>query len=88
MTIKSKTFYACDNYMNIIRGKSDSGARLEMTSNKEGICTNEITISWKEDRKAEVTESQIDELFADITQRDHSFDILRYIKQEIFKDVK
>ena len=86
MTIKSKTFYVSDNCMHLIKLGVD--VPHHYISNHSNAFKNEITISWKEERKAKVTESQIDELFADITQRDHSFDILRYIKQEIFKDVK
>jgi hypothetical protein len=94
MTIKSKTFYVGDKGMGDI--KSDNNA-LMCIPNKDSIFRNEITISWKEERKAEVTESQIDEAltsaFVSMKEKYKEFSFItteyrNLIKEQIFKDVK
>lgn len=87
MTIKSKTFYISDAAaFDIQRG---SHTTLFYTSTKDGAYKNEITISWKEDRKAEVTESQIDEIMDDWNRNTGKYLTLReLLKERIFKDPK
>ena len=87
MTIKSKTFYVNDFEFDFLI--SQHARQIDATlyiDAKEG--RSEITISWKEDRKAEVTESQIDAIVGDWYDNARKCSLESFLKEHIFKDVK
>lgn len=86
MTIKSKNFYVSDEFMKNASEGLDLGCYL--IDAKPARFKNEITISWKEDRKAEVTESQIDEIWKQWMLAITVDNFPTFIKEQIFKDVK
>ena len=91
MTIKSKTFYVRDGYLEMIKQPHNSPTRLgtfQISTYKNEECCNEITLSWKEERKAEVTESQIDELWKQWEKEKVYLNPIDYIKDRIFKGIK
>jgi len=100
MTIKSKTFYVRDGYLEMIKQPHNSPTRLgtfQISTYKNEECCNEITLSWKEERKAEVTESQFDEAlisaFVSMKEKHKEFNFItteykNLIKERIFKDIK
>ena len=88
MTIKSKTFYVSEGGLHAIK---NSDATFYCTPFTDGAYKHEVTISWKEDRKAEVTESQIDEIAEEWCDGIVSFKyepLIEFIKERVFKDAK
>ena len=93
MTIKSKTFYVNKETIKYIKDFPEkpyqyTGMMSFLNKCQYGDNTCEITISWKEERKAEVTESQIDKMVKELRAKDYPVDISIYLKEQIFKDVK
>ena len=88
MTIKPKTFYVSAFEFDFLTSQHarQVDATLYIDAKKE---RKEITISWKEDRRAEVTESQIDEIVKGWRMPNSNFVTLNdYIKDRIFKGIK
>lgn len=88
MTIKSKTFYMSENDIEILKDSKLVGGLFTFYGTNR-IFKNEITLSWKEERKAEATESQIDEIIKEWRDpKCRDYDFLVFIKERIFKGIK
>lgn len=84
MTTKSKTFYVSDNCLRAIKNDDET---VYCVPSLDEVYINKITIFWKEDRKAEVTESQIDEIVSR-WESGYSKGFGEFLKERIFKDAK
>lgn len=88
MKTVTKTFYVREGYFAMLKsswGIKTNFGTFEMKNYKDGDCQHEVRVSWQEEeKKVEITESQIDEMINRyVTSSTSDFAIL--LKREIFK---